>query len=532
VVLLWLGDQPAFATCGELRDPQHKLRPDLSGLWAPSNFFQNCMGGFRFINVTLDNTGLASTSRFGHAAARSISFGVKAENDTAQKVPSGCAVLHASTRSRVFYVDPVLGDMNNDGSQTFPWRTLEEVVKAGFIATKHYASPYRPGATLELHNQLGIVRGGDAIYLRSGNHGSIDLYGAVNSDFITIEAESGQTPILNSLSLAGASKWAFKGLTIQNTKTTLVGFLNHSFLGPTDNIIFEGNHLWTQPDIRMWTRQDWVNQGAAIGIDDQASCATIRDNELRNIRRGIVVGGDDALIERNVIDNFGDDAIDITASRITVRGNRISNSHDIGDDNHNDAIQGWTVGGAINRDTVIDGNTIVVSTNQALPLASYMQGISVFDGHWENIQITNNIVVTNAWHGISLYGVRGCRIINNTVVGIDPAVATWIGVFNMKEETGGTPPSDVIVRNNIATRYNLMVPGIVADHNIIATDPRRLFVNFDVVRAQYDLHILPNSRARGAGLADQAPRFDISGRARTSPFDAGAYVWTQVQAPR
>ncbi len=452
--------------------------------------------------------------------------------DVAKTVPNGCAIPPASAPSHAYYVDPIRGNMKNDGSQNSPWHTLEEVVKAGLIASNHYTLPYRSGAKLEPQNALGIVRGGDIIYLRNGNHGSIDLHGAVNTDFITIKAENGQSPVLNSLSLAGASKWVFTGLTIQSIKNTLVEFLNHNFFGPTDNIIFEANHLWTLPNVDQWTQQDWVTQGAALGIDDQASCATIRDNELRNIRRGIAVTGNDGLIERNVIDNFGDDAIDLIASRITVRANRITNSHDIGDENHNDAIQGWTTDGAVNRDTVIDGNTIVVSTEPTLPFPGYLQGISVFDGLWENLQVTNNVVITNAWHGIALYGVRGGTIINNTVLGIDRAVTTWIGVFNMKKQAGGTPPSNVIVRNNIATRYNLMVPGIIADHNIVATDPYGLFTKFDVARAQYDLHILSSSRARGAGISDQAPRFDISGRARTSPIDAGAYVWTPLQSPQ
>ena len=410
--------------------------------------------------------------------------------DATQRVPRGCAIPSDSPPVHVFYVDPIRGEMKNDGSLNAPWRSLEEVVKEGLIATQHYASPYRPGGELLPQHPHGVVRAGDIIYLRSGNHGSVDLFGAINKDFIFIQAENGQKPFLTNLSLAGASKWVFRGLTIQNTKTNLVEFLNHNFLGPTDNIIFEQNQLWSLPDVDNWTQQDWVNQAADIAIYDQASCSTIKDNQLRNIRRGIILAGDDALVERNVIDNFGDDAIDILASRITVRGNRITNSHDINDGNHNDAIQGWTVDAKTNRDTIIDGNTIIISTNPKLPFPGYLQGISVFDGIWENIRITNNIAITNAWHGIALFGTRGSTIINNTVIGIDPAVTTWIGVFNMKG--GVNPASEVIVRNNIASRYNLRIPGIIADHNVTAVSPRNLFALFDTAHAQYDLHILPN----------------------------------------
>jgi parallel beta-helix repeat protein len=451
-------------------------------------------------------------------------------DDVAERVPKGCAIPSGAPPPRAFYVDPIHGEMKNDGSSEAPWRSFEEVVKAGLIATQHYAPPYRPGVAMLPQHPEGVVQAGDVIYLRSGNHGSVDLFGAINKDFIFVEAEGGQKPILANLSLAGASKWVFRGLTIQNTKRNLVEFLNHNFLGPTDNIIFEQNQLWSLPAVDNWTQQDWVSQGADIGIYDQASCSTIKNNQLRNIRRGMILAGDNALVEGNVIDNFGDDAVDILASHITVRGNRITNSHDLGDGNHNDAIQGWTEEGKTNRDTIIDGNTIISSTNPKLPFSGYLQGISVFDGIWDNIRIANNIVVTNAWHGIALFGTRRSLIVNNTVVGIDPAITTWIGVFNMKGET--KPASDTVVRNNIASRYSLGIPGIIADHNVTAAAPLNFFALFDVARAQYDLHILPNSPARGAGIPELAPQSDVDGRPRKLPIDAGAYAWQVMQPPR
>jgi len=577
LLLLFLGFHPAFGKSCNQNELRLAIGSASVGL-SVHRLLPTCPGGFPSSHATLDVAKSVSIPRFDQAPSQDRGASFRATNDfkgqngpsirlhvppiahtlpfvaaeaisnevqpaspsaslpsvqvTAQIVPSGCKIPSASPPSHVFYVDPIHGEMKNDGSQNAPWRTLEEVVKAGLIATQHYASPYRPGAELLPQNPNGVVRPGDVIYLRNGNHGSIDLFGAVNRDFITIEAEHGQKPVLSNLSLAGSSKWVFRGLTIQNAKITLVEFLNHDFLGPTDNIIFEENQLWSLPDVNKWTQQDWVNQGADIGIYDQAACSTIRGNQLRNIRRGIILTGDDALVDRNVIDNFGDDAIDITASRITVRGNRITNSHDLGDGNHNDAIQGWTVDGKTNRDTLIDGNTIIVSTDPALPFPGYLQGISVFDGIWENIRVTNNIVVTNAWHGIGLFGIRGGTIINNTVIGVDRAVTTWIGVFNMKMDAGGSPPSEVIVRNNIASKYSLSVSGTIADHNVIATNPRSLFASFDIARAQYDLHILPNSRARRAGILELAPHSDIVGQARAFPVDAGAYVWTEAQLPR
>jgi len=465
-------------------------------------------------------SGVEVLSRDGAAVSLPRSNGSNPPFEGGQIVPKGCATPQTRSSSRAFYVDPIHGDMKNDGSAAAPWRSLEEVVSAGLIATGNHS--LEPG-----RERSQIVQGGDTIYLRSGDHGSTNLAGATNDDFITVEADKGHRPILKSLSLTGSSKWVFRGLTIQNVKTKLVELLNNERFGHTENVVLDRNELRSSADVEEWSQQDWIERGADTAIFDEASCSTITNNILHNIRRGIMLVGDDALVSGNVIDNFGDDAIDVVASRVSVRGNRITNSHDLGDGNHNDAIQGWTDEGKTNLDTTIDGNTIIASTNPALRFPGYLQGISVFDGVWENIRITNNVVITNAWHGIALYGPRRSTIINNTVLGTDPAITTWIGVFSMKPQFGGRPPSEVTVRNNVATRYNLSTSGIFADHNIVAIDPRSLFVMFDPKREKYDLHILSESRARGAGKPEQAPSSDIAGAPRVSPIDAGAYAWTQ-----
>ena len=235
-------------------------------------------------------------------------------------------------------------------------------------------------------------------------------------------------------------------------------------------------------------------------------------------------------MEENKIDDFGDDAIDVIASHIVVRGNKITNNHDIGDNNHNDAVQGWTQDGRTNRDILIEGNTIIASTNPAMQSPGNLQGISIFDGKWGDVRIVNNVVVVNSWHGIALYGdIRDAVVMNNTVMGSNAKVTTWIGLFELKT---GEHPVNTVVRNNIAQTYILKSKGISnIDHNVIASDLRTLFVGFDVEHARYDLQLLRNSPARGAGNRDSFPPNDIVGRIRTPPIDAGAFAWSEARRP-
>ena len=63
-------------------------------------------------------------------------------------------------------------------------------------------------------NNGATVQPGDTVYLMTGSHGDVSL-NAANPDFITLAAAAGQTPILSSLKMEGASHWILSGLTVQ-----------------------------------------------------------------------------------------------------------------------------------------------------------------------------------------------------------------------------------------------------------------------------------------------------------------------------
>jgi hypothetical protein len=109
---------------------------------------------------------------------------------------------------------------------------------------------------------------------------------------------------------------------------------------------------------------------------------------------------------------------------------------------------------------VIDSNYIQSQTVPNLPFAVALQGITIFDGFWENVSITNNVVLTSSLSGISIAGVNGLHIINNSVMNIPINGAsqsliywmysgvTWITAGGTTHEGGTT--RNVIVRNNTA----------------------------------------------------------------------------------
>jgi hypothetical protein len=455
-------------------------------------------------------------------------------------IAGGCAAPSSPTEHHIFYVDPVRGSMSNDGSVSHPWKTLAEVVdsKNGLLDSQG-----------RVQNPSAPIKAGDVIQLMSGNHGSVQINGSVNKEFITIQAAQGQTPVLHSLRINGGSKWMFVGLKVQGagdgTDSLRSGEGLIDLRGPSDNIIFVGGSVSTADNTDSWTDTDWVNKPFKVGLRTFATCATVSGNHFFNLRDTLAVYGDHSLIADNKIDHFGNDAIDFIASNVTIRNNTITNGrHTPSEPLHPDGIQGWTQNGLINKNVIIDRNTIInVGENNNL------QGITIFDGKWDGVQILNNVVVTNTWHGITISGVVNGQIINNTVVAFDPAKhPTWISVNKAKD---GTPAQDIVVRNNITTRLIYQGDRIIVDHNIVAKmiatnvsekpvyfskpgtygekniiDPEiyDTLMKVDNVNGKYDLRPQQSSPAIGAGNSDLAPLVDITGRRRTLPIDIGAYA--------
>ncbi len=176
-------------------------------------------------------------------------------------------------------------------------------------------------------------------------------------------------------------------------------------------------------------------------------------------------------------------------------------------------MQGWTIFDVPGQNIEISGNSCIAQTCTTPPLPNNScQGISIFDGVCSNLKITNNVVIVPAYHGISMYGVQGCNIINNTVMGTVSSRRTWIATFLSKK---GLPPPSNIVRNNAASNLSLKTAGTAADHNMTVSDPSTVFQAFDVSTCTYNLRPCVNSPLLGAGSTDLAPTIDIAGVSRS-----------------
>ena len=436
-----------------------------------------------------------------------------------------CALLLFSANSsqaigKTFYVDPAKGSQDGDGSKSRPWHTLEEVFADDLISTQRLArKPYLRGIPLVPKFAKAPVHAGDTIVLMSGYHGQISIFDAYNKKTITIAAGEGQTPKLGSLHLRGAAKWKFHGLTISPEfatrfeRSSIVHFESHAYHGPTKQVTIQSSTIYGVANTSGWTANEW-NAHAADGITASGSHFSIRNNRLKNIHFGIVTRGNDILAKSNVIENYSADGMRGAGDRITFEGNTIEWSYKV-DDNHDDAIQFYQSGRKACHDIVIRGNTIRSYPDPKRPLVHGSQGIGNFDGPYVGWVVENNVVMVSNFHGISLFGAKDSRIVNNTVYDITGKVNSWIRLDNATNCT---------VRNNLAMAFRSKnCEQLTSDHNIeLPSDvPHACFKDMP----NGDLSLKADGKAVDAGEATLAPTEDITGSPRPSGagVDVGAY---------
>lgn len=345
-----------------------------------------------------------------------------------------CAPAAATT----FYVDPQNGSTSGDGSSGRPWRRFADL----FEKSSGIIGP--------------VVKPGDTIVLHGGDHGATTIAGSINAVPIVVEAAEGQRPILRQTKLIGARGWVFRGLTFQGEgprkagpADALLEIGRSTWLGPTSDIVVERCEFATADDTSGWSAQDWVNKPYYNALITFGTNIAIRDNRFHNIRNGLSINGEDVAVERNVIENVGNDGMSINGSRLRILNNTIrAGRHTPAEPLHADGIQGFPArDDGVNRDVLIDGNRI-----EAGPSGDYMQGITIFDGRWENVRVTNNTIETRAWHGIAFFGVTGGLIAGNRVIAADPKQRSWIMVTASKT---GRPSSGIELRDNISPAYKI-----------------------------------------------------------------------------
>lgn len=444
--------------------------------------------------------------------------------------PGAIDTTEAAITGNVFYVDPAYpgASISNSGTDpAHPWPTFQSVIENGKIQTMEPANhPYAVGTVMNVKNPGAPVKPGDTIILRSGHHGNIFIRDYFNSGYINVIADAGATA--SRLYVQSGCRWRFKGLTIRPDAGLTAGYSlvfleSHNWHGPVSNITIDDCILFTIDDSSGWSMSNWDTL-SCNGIIATGNNMTIRRNCLKNVNFGLTISGNFGLARDNTIENFAGDGMRGLGNDLFFEYNTVKNCYAV-NANHDDGFQSWSINGDPPRERVVlRGNVIINYSDPAQPFRGTLQGIGCFDGFYINWVIENNIIITDHWHGISLYGAINCRIFNNTVIDQNNETPgpPWIAIVPHKN---GTPSRNCLIRNNIASDITA-TQGVAEDHNYIIgnySDYPILFLN----PAGNDLHLNPGVPVIDAGSAESAPRTDIEGNARPhgAGFDLGAYEY-------
>ena len=106
--------------------------------------------------------------------------------------------------------------------------------------------------------------------LMSGNYGDIGIgdfnLPTTNSDFVTVEAAPGQTPVFSTLLLNRTNKWVFNAIKVQSLLGTngntqaLVTLTDQGPSFPTTDIILENMQISSADSTAGWSKAQWIAQ--------------------------------------------------------------------------------------------------------------------------------------------------------------------------------------------------------------------------------------------------------------------------------
>lgn len=430
------------------------------------------------------------------------------------------------------YVDPNVAGPG-DGSSANPWSSLQEVLDHSVESRTWESLPYAEGKQLVPVNAGAPVKPGDTIWLRSGDYGALALQSLYNAAPVTIAAAAGNTPRFSNVLVRSSQNWILRGFTVSPAYAstygtgTIVTVENHSWRGPARDIDIEGFQIFSVPDEGVWTTAaDWDTKAANAFIAS-SDRVTIRDCRIRNINFGISLTGKGSRAERNIVDGFCGDGLRGLGDDEVFEYNLVKNRREV-NDNHPDGFQSWSVGpGGVGTGVVknirLRGNTFIGYESPSIPFAGTLQGIGCFDGTYEGWVVENNVVITDHWHGISFYGARNVRIVNNTVLDLNSVSPgpPWIMVTSHKN---GTPSNRCVVRNNLTTALNVAGSALESDHNLLLpASPASYFVDLP----HFNVRLAAGSPAIDQGSSMLAPSLDAdaSSRPKGAACDVGAFEY-------
>lgn len=324
-----------------------------------------------------------------------------------------------------------------------------------------------------------------------------------DSPWLTIVGEEGAS--IDSVNVSSVKNIRFTGLTIINgTASYLMSTYN------TENIIFDKNFVSGGTGHETWDAEQWQSLGHGVFFN-RSKCSSAYDNELENLRFGMStytydaamsqeVQSQKALMKDNYIKNISADIFRPIGTDITIDGNTgldLYVSVEDGDPNHDDFVQGFAYPLGTEFDNVkIINNFFQTSTDPTRPYQSDAQGIVIFDGLYTNFEISNNTLLSNHWHGITVFWGRDGLIKNNTTIVTDDTSGRYMWIQSATDKSGEHPPENVSVVDNVSNYLSLHANTAANSSNNVVinrTEVATELVEYNTLEQAFDVSVKTDS---------------------------------------
>jgi hypothetical protein len=387
------------------------------------------------------------------------------------------------------------------------------------VAKTHYVTPLeapdvpQPDGSISapwtsLRMALQNVVGGDLILLYSGHFGNAFISNVNPDSVVTIRAETPGTVSFERLQVAGSSNLAFADLGLWRRKSgqkpgplVLTNASSHNI--SFDNIDLRGRKDALESYF-SWSQADWDKNWRASGIRMLSTNSTVSNSRFTGLAFAISLEGDRGLAENNWISGFSGDALRGIGQNTVFRNNHVENCFKV-NANHDDGFQAWApksdpISSRILRGLRIENNTILEWTGpKDHPLRCALQGIGLFDGMFEDVVIRNNLVAVTHYHGISIYGARNVKVLNNTVVNPSGAAVKYPWIMLQDHRNGYRSTGNLVARNVAMAFSNKSSDRIAFDQrsNLATRYPVREYQNLH----SRDFRLKSNPNNIGANLS-------------------------------
>lgn len=489
------------------------------------------------------------------------------------EVHPGCEKPVFAADAKTFYFDPVNGSLQGDGSQAKPFPGLEASINAGLIDTWSWQRTFRTDANgvkttwfgypdtlhgeklnkIDHANKNWKVPQGSHLMLMTGDHGNPVFKSYWNdTTWAEIAAADGQKPVVHSLTFVGGNRWAIRGITCEaNPGKNCFTVTEGGFFGPTHD--FAMSDLFaTSPGLDPHeTDKDTLRTkvGANAFFIRDSECASVVNSGMYMMQAGIgfysnrmkesdldnnVDRGLNKVLARNTELAYivGQDGVDFAGYNGIVDGIYMHDGIDSGTGLHFDGMQGQPNSGKqeqVSAHWKFTNNRIIRQTDAKLKYPTYLQGMSAFDGQWDDVLVENNLIVTEHWHCSTFSGGSNITWKNNTCLpaGQDNkaygANQPWLSPWPNKANYIG---SNFKFINNVGFQFNVRAPsgvdankfldsaGIVSTGNVMSGNVLTLA---DFNDQQYNADGTPMKDAQGRGIKKLVHRWGNIGTDGTYP---------------